>query len=409
MRKFRVPSYRLHKPSGRGVVTVGGKLVYLPGEFRSEESQAAYRRVLRDKLHSDIVDLPTKFAESIAQHGNPTLRSLLAAYLLHAERTYVDPATGKFTPEIAHLKVVIEVMNEIAGDLAARDFGPLKLQSCQRAFVARGYTRKTVNDYTNRSRRIFKWAVSNEILPGSVLHSLQALPGLRRGRTTAGECRVVHGVAEADVRKVLPHLSRQVQTIIELLWLTGARPSEILNLRPCEVDKVGVEIATDQRCWILTPGRHKNTWRGVDRRILVGPRGQELLKPFLDRNTDAFCFSPLEAEAVRVAELREARKTKRWKSHIRYQAKKKARTKRRVLRDKYSPSSLYTAVQRACREAGVPPWFPYQLRHSAGTRLARAYGREAAGEVLGHRDSRTTGRYVDPNVDAAARSMFEAG
>ena len=137
MRKFRVPSYRLHKPSGRGVVTVGGKLVYLPGEFRSEESQAAYRRVLRDKLHSDIVDLPTKFAESIAQHGNPTLRSLLAAYLLHAERTYVDPATGKVPPEIAHLKVVIEVMNEIAGDLAARDFGPLKLQSCQRAFVAR--------------------------------------------------------------------------------------------------------------------------------------------------------------------------------------------------------------------------------------------------------------------------------
>ena len=32
---------------------------------------------------------------------------------------------------------------------------------------------------------------------------------------------MVHGVAEADVRKVLPHLSRQVQTIIELLWLTG--------------------------------------------------------------------------------------------------------------------------------------------------------------------------------------------
>jgi hypothetical protein len=41
------PSYRLHKPSGRAVVTLSGKEHYL-GKYGSTESHEAYRRLLAE-------------------------------------------------------------------------------------------------------------------------------------------------------------------------------------------------------------------------------------------------------------------------------------------------------------------------------------------------------------------------
>jgi hypothetical protein len=39
-KKPRVPGYLLHKPSGRAIVKVAGKLIYL-GEYGSDESHHA--------------------------------------------------------------------------------------------------------------------------------------------------------------------------------------------------------------------------------------------------------------------------------------------------------------------------------------------------------------------------------
>ena len=43
----KVPSYRLHKTSGRAVCTINGKDHYL-GRFGSGESKAAYRRLVQE-------------------------------------------------------------------------------------------------------------------------------------------------------------------------------------------------------------------------------------------------------------------------------------------------------------------------------------------------------------------------
>lgn len=43
----RVPGYRLHKPSGQAVVTLGGKDHYL-GRHGSDESRAKYQRLVAD-------------------------------------------------------------------------------------------------------------------------------------------------------------------------------------------------------------------------------------------------------------------------------------------------------------------------------------------------------------------------
>lgn len=49
IKKPRVPSYRLRKPSGQAVVRLGGKDFYL-GEHGSQASQAEYRRLISEWL-----------------------------------------------------------------------------------------------------------------------------------------------------------------------------------------------------------------------------------------------------------------------------------------------------------------------------------------------------------------------
>ena len=48
-RNSRIPSYRLHKPSGQAVVTINGRNIYL-GSFNSPDSQSRYKRVVAEWL-----------------------------------------------------------------------------------------------------------------------------------------------------------------------------------------------------------------------------------------------------------------------------------------------------------------------------------------------------------------------
>lgn len=51
----RLPKYRLHKPSGRAAVTLGGKDLYL-GKHGAKASQAEYDRVVGEWVPFAIVD-----------------------------------------------------------------------------------------------------------------------------------------------------------------------------------------------------------------------------------------------------------------------------------------------------------------------------------------------------------------
>ncbi len=95
--------------------------------------------------------------------------------------------------------------------------------------------------------------------------------------------------------------------------------------------------------WTLRPRRHKNRHRGHARVILVGPRAQEVLRPLLGDDLDAFVFRPGAAKDRR-----------------------------------YERNALRTAIRRACKKAGVPHWHPHQLRHAAADRFAGAAGMAAA-------------------------------
>ena len=72
-----------------------------------------------------------------------------------------------------------------------------------------------------------------------VHQALRRVAGLRKGRSEARETTIVEPVAEESIRASLPHLSPQVAAMIQLQHLCGARPREVVSIRPCEVDTSG--------------------------------------------------------------------------------------------------------------------------------------------------------------------------
>jgi integrase len=70
--------------------------------------------------------------------------------------------------------------------------------------------------------------------------------------------------------------------------------------------------------------------------------------------------------------------------------------------DHYRTSSLWCAIQRAARRAGVPEWSTMQLRHTAGTEAREKLGLDAAQARLGHRTARITEVYAEVTQKRAA-------
>jgi integrase len=164
--------------------------------------------------------------------------------------------------------------------------------------------RKTINRILKRIRGLFKWAASMEIIPAQTWHSLLTVEGLRWGRTTAPELPPVRAVSDETVAKTLPFLPQVAADLVRFIRLTGCRPGEACQLKPMDIECQG-------KVWKWTLGSHKNRWRDHDRVIMIGPRAQKLLRPYLEqlkRQPHKFCFSPRESEKDRNA-LRRAGRT----------------------------------------------------------------------------------------------------
>ncbi len=75
---------------------------------------------------------------------------------------------------------------------------------------------------------------------------------------------------------------------------------------------------------------------------------------------------------------------------------------------KYSSPSYYRAIQAAAKRAGVPRWYPYQLRHTAATVVRETLGVEAAAALLGHARTDMTEVYAKIGLDKAIEAAGAA-
>ena len=85
-------------------------------------------------------------------------------------------------------------LKELYGSTMAAKFGPENLKLVRQQMVDSGHSRRYVNDNVNRIRRMFKWAVENELIPVTTYQTLATVSGLRKGRSEARDTRPVRPV-----------------------------------------------------------------------------------------------------------------------------------------------------------------------------------------------------------------------
>lgn len=289
---FFAPKYRRHKATGQAVVVIRGNYFYL-GKHGSSASREAYRRLVAEYMQTGTT--PTQTTQDTI-----TVVEVLAAYLKFA-RTYYRK-NGKTTDELTAIKRAIGVVQELYGRKPACEFGPLALKAVQGSMIDRGWCRNQINKHIDRVRRVFKWAVSEEIIPSSVHESLRTVSGLRRGRTKAKEGEPVRPVADSVVEATLEHLPVVVADMVRLQRLTGMRPGEVCIVRPCDLDRSG-------DVWVYRPGSHKVQHYDRERVIPIGPNAQDVLLRYLARDSKSYCFQPRDSERKRQAERHADRRT----------------------------------------------------------------------------------------------------
>lgn len=387
----RDPSYRHHKPSGLAFVELNGHRVYL-GAHGSARSREKYHRVLRE-WHAAGRQAPVHPEEI-------TIVEVGARFWNHAEQYYRRP-DGTQTSEVDNYRQALRPLKALYGTTPAKDFGPLALQAVRDEMIRLGWCRTNINKQVGRLKQVFKWAAAQEIIPAAVYHALQAVTGLKRGRSQAVEALPIRPVPQPYVDAIRPHVSGPVWAIIELQLLTAARAGELVALRAVDLDCSG-------SIWTAAPEAHKTAHHGVCRVIYFGPRAQEVLRPFMvGRAVDAYIFSPTEAEASRRTKAGKQRKTPMNcgnvpGSNIQQHPKRKPG-------DHYDVSSYRRAIVRACKAAGVPQWHPHQLRHNAATFLRKEFGIETTRVILGHRSAAITSVYAELDQTKAVQAIRQVG
>lgn len=372
MAQPRIPKYRLHKASGQAVVTLSGRDIYL-GKYDSPESYDAYRRHIAEWLASGRQVLPTA-SPSI------TVEEVLAAYWLHAQSYYVKD--GKPSTQQHRVKMSLAPVRRLYGDHPATSFGPLALKAVREEMVRSGLNRRSVNQRIGCVKLCFKWAVSEELIPSSVYESLRTVEGLKAGRTTAPEPEPVLPVPQADIDAIEGEVLPTVWDIIQVQLLTGCRPGEACEMHVDFLDQSG-------KVWEYRPSKHKMAYRQREKLILIGPRCQEILEPYLD--FDGYLFSPDRA-------LRE------------YQE-----SNGQIYRPGRKPGKHYTshayakAIRKGCVRAKVTPWHPHRLRHNAATLIVEQFSWDVARTILGHRSLDTTRIYGEDAIAKAKDALEKIG
>jgi integrase len=206
--------------------------VYL-GAFNSPESKQAYARII-----DELATAPAPDLIATGKYPDLSVDELCNRFRVWAE-TYYRNSDGSPSSELTDLKHAVRPWRELYGMTLAADFGPLAFKTLRAKMVELGWNRKTVNDHCQRVKRVIRWAVENELLPSDRWEALRSVRGLARGRTKAPEPIPRKPADPASFKATLPHLPPMLAAAARLIYLTGARPSEILRMRPCELNRSG--------------------------------------------------------------------------------------------------------------------------------------------------------------------------
>lgn len=279
------------------------------------------------------------------------------------------------------------VLGKLFGTLPVEQFGPKRLTELQRYLNAQRqvknpekhrHCRTEINKLVNEVRAVFRHGVAEELVPESLYQALRTVEGL--GASEGGEGKPRTAVAVDVFLETVEHVHAPLDDVLRLMWLTGARSEEILNLKPGMVDTGDPEV------WTVDYAHHKTAHRGKKRWISFQGQAKDILARHMLRAEDAFCFAP----------------------------------SRNATKDHYVHGQLNQAVKYALKKANriraregkkpLPRWTPTFTRHSFATRVADSGTSPQL--LLGHSNEAMTRHYVENSQDRAkalAKALEESG
>ena len=206
----RVPKYCLHKGTGQSYVTHDGHRHYL-GVHGSDESIERYNRFIGELVASSPAASPQQRAPSPYAI---TVGEVLAGVWTHAQSYYVKD--GRPTSQVGLVKASLRPVRELYQNLAAEDFGPIALKAVRQRMIEshkqptknnrsrKPLCRKELNRRVQIVKQVFKWAVAEEMIRPTVYQALQAVPGLKKGRTDVADHPPVTAIPDEVINATVP-------------------------------------------------------------------------------------------------------------------------------------------------------------------------------------------------------------
>ncbi|TWT49355.1 site-specific tyrosine recombinase XerC [Rubripirellula amarantea] len=390
--KSEIPSYRKHS-SGQARVTINGR-DYLLGPHGTQASKREYDRLIAEYLGSGrSSSYGTEPEAYLVGH-------LILDYLQHAKDYY---GTG-VTSELHRIKSGCKPLKSLYATQRAVDFGPIQFKAVRQAFIDNDQCRTGINAQMKRLARMFKWAAGEGKLPAAVYDTLRLIPSLRRGRTEAKESKPVKPVPADVVAATLAKLNPVVADMVRVQFLTCCRPGELCKLTPAMIDRTG-------DVWVATLDDHKTAHHGHTRAIFIGPKCQEILTGYLDRDPTERLFRPCDAISMKRAKAKANRTTPMNQGNRAGYSENSRKGKRakRAPGIAYRTCEYGQAVRRAAKQAGVEHWAPNQLRHSRATEIRKLFGLEGSQVIAGHAKADVTQVYAERDSERAIEIARKAG
>ena len=360
--------YCLHKSSGQAYVNLDGRDHYL-GKHNSPDSLQKYSRLIAEHASGALID----GGRAVSVDDGLTIVEIAAAFLKHASKYYRK--NGQETDEVDCLKSAIRPLLALYSDLPANDFGSIALKAVRQTMIGVQtrtirmktvevqWTRRYINMSIGRIRRMFKWAVENELVDDRVLVRLQAVAPLMEGRSEAKEHTPRHSICEKAIDQVKSKVPVRTRDMIDLWLLTGARPGELVKLTGEMIDRTSYK---SKKVWVAELSDHKMVHKKKRRVLVFGPKAQKILSRYLSADPSKRLFPINRATAS-------------------------------------------DAIKKACRELSIPIFTAHWLRHTAATRIREDYDLDAAQVTLGHSKADTTELYAGLNLKKAIEVARDAG
>ena len=279
---MRIPKLTRHA-TGQSVVRISG-VDYYCGKHGDPKTEAKYRGLIAEWLANQQTF-------EIKRQPKKTIEDLSIAYLEHA-KSYYEPK------QYSNIRLIVQTALSLYRQLEADSFSSTEFKTVRSQFASDKILRTRSRQYVNKCMgcliRMFSWCTGEGLVKPDVVAVLREIPSLRKGKTTVPESpksRLKSKlVPQSIVDATLPHLPQVVADMVRLQQLIGCRPGELCGIKPAMIDQTG-------EVWTIQLDHHKTEHHDQERTLYAGPKSQAILSRYLDRPSDAFCFSPKEAMA----------------------------------------------------------------------------------------------------------------